>query len=54
MQDGMIQEGVLQARCVVGLQTYDEILFRLLKSEWESQLLERQQRRANLAQLESK
>lgn len=36
MQDGMIQEGVLKDRCVVGSKTYDEILFRLLKCEWEA------------------
>lgn len=46
MQDGMIQEGVLKDRCVVGSKTYDEILFRLLKSEWEEQLNEREMRKA--------
>ena len=41
MQDGMIQEGVLKDRCVVGSKTYDEVLFRLLRSEWEEQLATR-------------
>jgi RimJ/RimL family protein N-acetyltransferase len=41
MQDGMIQEGILKDRCVVGSQTYDEVLFRLLKSEWEAHLMKR-------------
>jgi RimJ/RimL family protein N-acetyltransferase len=44
MQDGMIQEGVLKDRCVVGSQMYDEVLFRLLKSEWENQLFETERR----------
>lgn len=50
MQDGMIQEGVLKDRCVVGLKTYDEILFRLLKSEWEEQLREKEKRKAGLVE----
>jgi RimJ/RimL family protein N-acetyltransferase len=54
MQDGMIQEGVLKDRCVVGSRTYDEVLFRLLRSEWEEQLVERERRRADLLTLESK
>lgn len=54
MQDGMIQEGILKDRCVVGTQTYDEVLFRLFKNEWEQQLLEREQRQADLIPLEAK
>jgi RimJ/RimL family protein N-acetyltransferase len=54
MRDGMIQEGILKDRCVVGSKTYDEVLFRLLKSEWENQLLATAQRRAELTLLESK
>ena len=49
MQDGMIQEGILKDRCVVGSQVYDELLFRMLKSEWEQQSMDWKQRReANL------
>lgn len=54
MQDGMIQEGILKDRCRVGSQTYDEVLFRLLRSEWEKQLIERERRLADLTLLESK
>jgi RimJ/RimL family protein N-acetyltransferase len=54
MQDGMIQEGILKQRCVVGAQAYDEILFRLLKCEWEEQTMERERRKASLNVLESK
>jgi RimJ/RimL family protein N-acetyltransferase len=45
MQDGMIQEGVLRQRCLVDSRVYDEILFRLLKSEWEQHNVERERRR---------
>jgi hypothetical protein len=50
----MIQEGVLKQRCVVGSMTYDEILFRLRKSEWEGQFAEGAQRKASTAILELK
>jgi RimJ/RimL family protein N-acetyltransferase len=54
MQDGMIQEGVLKDRCVVGPQTYDEVLFRLLRTEWEGHLMERERQRAESTLVESK
>ena len=47
MQDGMIQEGVLKERSLIGTQLYDEFIFRMLKSEWEEQNRERALRRTH-------
>ncbi len=52
MQDGMIQEGVLKQRCIVDSQAYDEILFRLLKGEWEQQIDEWESTRPKPAEAE--
>jgi hypothetical protein len=46
MQDGMIEEARLVQRVRVGSEVYDEVLFRMLKHEWEEQLAERQARRS--------
>jgi RimJ/RimL family protein N-acetyltransferase len=46
MQDGMVQEAVLKDKCVVGSNVYDEIWFRLLKTEWEQHNLERERQRS--------
>jgi len=37
MQDGMILEGTLKGRFIIDGREVDELLFRLLRSEWESQ-----------------
>jgi hypothetical protein len=47
MQDGMIEEARLVERVRVGTEVYDEVLFRMLKHEWEQQLVERQARRSD-------
>jgi RimJ/RimL family protein N-acetyltransferase len=49
MQDGMIQEGVLKKRCLVGSEVFDEILFRLLKTEWEQDNFKREDARFSRA-----
>jgi len=36
MQDGMIHEGTLRDRFMINGQRVDEMIFRLLRSEWES------------------
>ena len=41
MQDGMIEEARLLERVRVRDRVYDEVLFRLLRSEWEEQVANR-------------
>jgi RimJ/RimL family protein N-acetyltransferase len=41
MQDGMIQEGTLKSRFLIDGERVDEMVFRLLRSEWERQIAER-------------
>ncbi|MBZ5508691.1 MAG: GNAT family N-acetyltransferase [Acidobacteriia bacterium] len=42
MQDGMVHEGTLRDRFLIDGQRVDEMLFRLLRSEWESGVLDRE------------
>jgi RimJ/RimL family protein N-acetyltransferase len=44
MQDGMIEEGRLLQRVQIRGEAHDEVLFRLLRPEWERQLAERLER----------
>lgn len=41
MQDGMIYEGTLRDRFLLNGRRVDEMIFRLLRSEWESGALDR-------------
>jgi RimJ/RimL family protein N-acetyltransferase len=54
MQDGMIQEGTLKQRCTIGTEHYDEILFRILKTEWEEQNRQWKLRRATQSSVAKK